>query len=118
MLVVALYRIVELSTTRILGWRYGTATVKKEDLYRKDTLERTLKADGIDVRSLPGFNGIDKLRCLNNAVKHEGKVTPALARFPNWTKGEDLGDCSGAIERFSGLVGPYVRALPDVAIPK
>jgi hypothetical protein len=90
---VALYRIVEINTKKIVRWRWSAAYIKAQDLYKTDRLRAVLKRElGADLKHLPGFATVDELRCANNAVKHEGKVSQALAAYPGWTVGEPACD--------------------------
>lgn len=63
----------------VLAGFTGTAGV-----YRwNDFLQRFKSAD-VDLTSLPGFHGAAECRMLNNALKHGGVVTPALAAMPTF----------------------------------
>jgi hypothetical protein len=117
LLLVALYRIVELTTVRVLGWRFGPDVVAKNQLYKANKLSAALKHQAIDVRGFPGFAQVDELRCLNNAIKHDGSVTADLAKYSGWVLGKPLGDCNAAIGRLSGSVGQYLDALVDAVVP-
>lgn len=57
--------------------------------YRWDGFLRAFESAGIDIRSLPGFETADECRLLNNALKHGGVVSPALAAKTTFRR--DLG---------------------------
>jgi len=119
LLIVAFYRVIELATSRALGFRWGTKEVRKRQLFRVERLQEIFLSDlGQDLTALPGYAGVDELRCINNAFKHEGCVTAALAKFSGWVEGQPLGNGNQALERLSGQAGLYIDALLEAVIPK
>ena len=54
---------------------------------------------------------VDELRCLNNAIKHERRVNSALAKFPGWKKGTELGDLESHYYRLQPLAKRYLEDL-------
>jgi hypothetical protein len=118
MLIVALYRIVELSTTRILGWRWELDLVKRRSLYKADRLNKALRKElGLRPEDLAGFAAIDELRCLNNAVKHEGQVDRKLVKY-GWKLGAELAGCSDAVARLHPSVIAYLSDLAEKVVPR
>ncbi len=77
--VVALYRVVELNTARILVYEFGPMVKKKASRVDgvKDLL---LKNIGLKLETVPHYRAVNELRLLNNAIKHEGKVTRNLSK--------------------------------------
>jgi len=118
MLGVATYRVVELTTVKILGWRWGPETVRRKELYKVDHLHAVLQTEmQADLSSVQDFSVADELRCLNNAIKHNGYVNAQLAAFPGWQLGEPIGDCGPTLERLSGPVGNYLSTLAQLIVP-
>lgn len=118
MAVVGLYKVAELGTNRILRWRWRSAVVKKQDLYKADRLKAWLMKElSLDVASLPGYSLVDELRQANNAVKHEAKVSAALAKFPGWTEGEPLGNLDALFARAKPAVPQLLGALAQAVVP-
>jgi hypothetical protein len=98
--VVALFKQVELHTKRVAKKNFPAIDAKA--LFSIDTFKQAVP---FNLEALPGFAAFDELRLLNNSVKHEGKVSPQLARaFPNWNVGAPL----------EGLGVVYLRLQPEV----
>ena len=107
---VGLYSVVELRTKSLL--RHHLAEAEVQEAFRIKELKRFYRrVTGKTLASVPGFRAVDELRCLNNAVKHDGSVSATLAAFPNWTLGRQLGDVSGAFDRLRKEVPRYLEAL-------
>ncbi len=109
--IVALYRVVELKTGRILRHRLGAAVAGKTFSIDRvgDLLNKQL---GIKIESVPHYRAIDELRLLNNCIKHEGRVSKQLAdRYSRWKQGAELSDLGAAYERLRPKVPAYVFRL-------
>jgi hypothetical protein len=118
---VALYRVVEINMKKILTWRWSAASIKAQKLYNADRLRAALRRElGVNIRQLPGFETIDELRCANNAVKHEGKVSQALAAHAGWTVGEPLNPDSlkPLLDRAQLVIPTFVHAFAEAVVPK
>lgn len=116
--IVALYRIVELKSSKILGWRWSEEDIKKMNLYKADNLAKALRGElGIDIKALPGFAAVDELRLLNNAIKHQGRVSAQLAKYPGWVQGEPLREFGAAYTRLAPSVPDYLKALAGHIFP-
>jgi hypothetical protein len=118
--IVSLYRVVELTTQRILGWRYKKPN-ELRGLYKFDAMKERLRKDlGLRLCSLAGYAEVNELRCLNNAIKHEGRVSKELGNAAplRWTKGDPLGDLSGHFDRFTAAIPPYIRVLAKQVVPR
>jgi len=107
LIIVALYRKVELTRKRLL--KHADPNLNDRELFIfkkvKEQLEKKV-AYGIKANQ-----AIDELRCLNNAIKHEGIVSEELSRFPDWIHGEELSDLDKAYERLSKDVRVYLKDL-------
>lgn len=74
--IVALYRVVELGTKQLLRWRYGNDARR---LYSIDRLQTVLANDfGTDITTVDRYHAMNETRLLNNAVKHDGRVSNYL----------------------------------------
>jgi hypothetical protein len=117
--IVSLYRVVELTTQKILRCQY----TRKEDrcrLYKFDAMKKRLKKDlSLNLSSLCGYAVVNELRCLTNAVKHEGRVSKELHNTApsRWTKGDALRDLSGHFDRFAAAIPRYILALAQGVVP-
>lgn len=105
--IVALYKQVELHTKRII--KRSIPNVDPRKFSNIDTLR---KAMPFVIDTLPHFQAFDELRLINNAIKHEGKVSPALgSAFPAWNVGDDLAGLGAAYQRLHPLVAAYVQSF-------
>lgn len=118
MAVVALYRIVELNTIKILHWRWKKEEVETKGLYKADRLRKELKSTlSCDIRQITGYRGVDELRVANNAVKHRGIVSRELAKYPGWVVGDALKDLEPFIQRVATDIPEYLAELASHVIP-
>jgi hypothetical protein len=116
MAIVALYRVVELETTRVLR-PYYPGKSKLKSLHKIDKVRERLKTDfGIELDLLPGYEHIRELLLLNNCIKHSGRVSPSLAEYPGWTEGQEVGHVGQTFERLSREVAPYLVGLHESII--
>ena len=105
--IVALHRVVELSTQRILMHKFGAAAGRKASYI--DALRKFLKGHDIDIERIPHYRAMNELRLLNNAIKHAGHVNPQLAaEYSRWTLGEELTQLGSAYDRLKRHVPSYV----------
>lgn len=108
--IIALYRIVELNSKSIV--KSALPNVDPKKFSRIDELSKLLAKElGVDLKQVPYFGSIDELRLVNNAIKHEGKVDEDLAKYPGWTKGDELVNIDAAFERLVKDVPKYIEAL-------
>ena len=105
--IVALFKQLELHTKRVAKKRFPAADPKQ--LFTFGALK---KAMPFDIEALHCFAAFNELRLINNAVKHEGKVSDELAStFPSWKLGEDLAALDAAYTRLQPEVTLYVQAF-------
>lgn len=109
--IVALHRVVEINTARMLAHEFGKAATKKASYIA--TLTDFLKREkGVSLSSIPYYRAIDELRLLNNAIKHAGRVTKELAdKYGRWREGEQLSGLDKAYDRFRPKVPVYIFRL-------
>lgn len=110
--IIALYRVVELTTGRMLAHEFGKAAEKKASDIAK-VLHLLKNEKGVDLASVPHYRTIDELRHLNNAIKHSGRVTKELAKYPRWKEGDQLTGLAEAYERLRPKVPPYIFRLAE-----
>jgi hypothetical protein len=106
--IVALYRVVEINTGRILAHKFGTAVRRNASNIR--TLRTFLmRQQGINIARIPHYRAMNELRLLNNAIKHAGRVTAELSNeYPRWRQGQELAQLGAAYERLKGRVPSYI----------
>lgn len=102
LIIVALYRKVELTTKRLL--KYADPALYGKKLSYIEEVKKQLKKKGTSYDKIKASQAIDELRCLNNAIKHEGIVNEKLS-------GEELSDLGKAYERLSKDVPVYLKDL-------
>lgn len=108
--VIALHRIVEHERSWLL--QYGVPRSGREDLHRFDVATKHAATTlGVDLSKIPGARAVDEIRWLNNAVKHNGIVTPQLAKFGRWKVDAELHDVTRAYERLRAAVSLNIVAL-------
>jgi hypothetical protein len=107
--IVALYKNVEISTKRAVTTTF--ADVSARSLFKIRDMKDALKRKGIDIEKLPSFPAFDELRCINNDVKHNGKVSSELAQYAGWMLGKDLEHLDIAYDRLAPGAASYVREL-------
>ena len=111
--IVALYRVVEINTARIVAYEFGpTFKTKASYIARLKKLLRERK--GIALDKVPHYEAINELRLLNNAIKHAGEVTEELANaYPRWHKGGRLTGLDKAYKRLRPKVPIYILRLAE-----
>ncbi|EGW21597.1 hypothetical protein [Methylobacter tundripaludum] len=109
--IVALYKQIELHTKRVAKRTFPT--LNERELFNIVSLNAALP---FDIEVLPQFTALDELRLINNAIKHEGLVSPDLAKkFPAWIAGEELKGLDKCYERLLPLVQDYLKAFVSIA---
>ena len=68
----------------------------------------------IDFNNIEGALGVDVLRCISNAIKHEGVVTKEMESCGGcWKRGQKLTGLGEEYERLAIEAEKYIRALVD-----
>ena len=106
LVILALYKKVEMSILNLFEIHYPNR--KSSDLYNLAERKRLLKINGHSLEGLKNHKSVDELRCLCNAIKHQGKVTDPLSKFSGWTKGEEISGLSDAYKRIVKDVPDYI----------
>ncbi len=104
--ILALHKKLEITTRKILLRFYPN--LKADDLYKIDYLKKHLP---FDITALKEYSSADELRCISNAIKHDGRTTKQLAKFPGWIQGQALANLDGAYNRLAPLVKNYITNL-------
>ncbi len=109
--IVALWRCVELFRKRTIAQALGPAQAKS--VYRHRDFSNALARLRISEPKVRCARSVDELRCINNAVKHEGRVGRELAACPRWKKrqGEELGNLRLHYARLRSLTERYIEDL-------
>ena len=109
--IVALYRQVELHTKRVATKNFSTADVDRLLNYSPSMTTRPF-----DITALPDFAAFNELRLINNAIKHQGKVSgPLSENFPKWVLDSEFRDIGAAYSRLMPLVKNYMYAFVSSA---
>jgi hypothetical protein len=75
--IVALHRVVEIHTSKILSHKFGAAAGRTASYIGR--LTSFLRQHSINVKHIPHYRAVNELRLLNTAIKHAGHVTVELA---------------------------------------
>lgn len=101
--IVALYRIVEINTGRILAHEFGKPAARAASSICR--LKKLLKAQkGIDLAQVPHYRAIEQLRLLNNEIKHADRL---------WYEVKNLKTLEKAYARLSPKVPAYIFRLAE-----
>lgn len=74
----------------------------------------TFSERGIDLKALTAYATVNELRLVNNAIKHSGKVSPRLLKFPAFAAGKEgtlLTSIQLPLQRYSDAVHQFVQHL-------
>ena len=106
--IIALYKKIELTRKRILKRSYSTLDERQLSYfnYLKDNVP-------FDITQIDGAIGVDELRLINNAIKHQGKVSTKLASYNSWIKGKELSGLGEAYKRLAPESEKYIASLVD-----
>lgn len=116
LLILSLYKKVEISILRIFERHYPNR--RSDKLYQFKERERLFKKNGSRLEDVTNHAAVDELRCICNAIKHQGKVTSALSIYPGWSKGDDLVGLKEAYTRLAGDVPTYLVNFERKIKPK
>jgi hypothetical protein len=107
--IVALYKKVEISSKRAI--ELALPQVDAKSLFQFKKMKKALASVGIKLNKLPSYQALDELRCLNNAVKHSGKVSAELAKHGGWKLNAPLVQLEPVYRRLAPKVASYVSEL-------
>jgi hypothetical protein len=106
--IVALYRVVEINTGRILAHKFGAAA-RRNASYIKALRAFLMQQQGINIERIPHYRAVNELRLLNNVIKHAGHVTAELGNeYPRWKQDKELAGLGAAYERLKVRVPSYI----------
>lgn len=83
-----------------------------------DKLCKYLHKHGIEIESLPHYQAVNELRCLNHDIRHGGGVGKKLAAFAGWDKGDDVRHLDAAYTRLAPLCANFIKALIEALIER
>ena len=109
--IIGLWRCVELYRKAAIKHALGPSAVQDVFVHRK--FQEKLRSQGIEESQICCAEHVDELRCLNNAIKHERRVSDELAKFPKWKAKEDdeLSDLEHHYSRWRPLAEQYLEDL-------
>ncbi len=109
--VVALWRCVELFRKRLTAKVIGPPEAGK--IFQRKDFCLALNKLGILESNLHCSKSVNELRCINNAVKHDGYVGEMLAALHRWKQrsGEEIGDLRPHYVRLRPLTERYMNDL-------
>jgi hypothetical protein len=105
--IVALHRVVEINTGKILTHRFGATSGSNASYIGR--LSKFLREHGINIKRIPHYRAVNELRLLDNAIKHARHVTTELANeYPRWKRGQELDGLEATYERLKRHVPSYI----------
>lgn len=112
--ILALYKKIEITRKRILmrelSGRWGIELSERE----LSDINYINKKIPINLDNIEGAFGVDALRCISNAIKHEGVVTKEMELCGGcWQRGQKLTGLGQEYERLAIEAEKYIRALID-----
>jgi len=117
LVIVALYKTVEIAIKKMAD-RSGLFTAQElHNFFRVNSLRSSFRRHVADLRTLPGFDSYDELRCINNSVKHSGKASSELANY-GWVQGDELENLWPDYIRLKPGVRQFVEELASKIIDK
>lgn len=109
--VVALYKQVELHTKQVVKRNFPS--IDEKALFNFAKLKAALP---FKMGKLKNYAAVNELRLVNNAIKHEGRVSKELAKsYPSWKAGEKLDGLESAFARLSPFVLRFVDEFVTAA---
>ena len=115
LLIIALYRLVELHTKDVIKWHF--TSIDTSGFYNVKIMEKILLSKGIKLNSIKSYAEFDELRALNNAIKHNGVASDELKIY-GWVVGESLDNLSEVFERLVPKINEYIDELACKIINK
>lgn len=109
--IVMLWRCIELSRRRLIANALGARMAR--GVFRHANFCQALSMVRISEAKLRCARSVEELRCLNNAVKHEGLVGAELATHARWKGrlGQELGNLRPHFDRLRPLAERYINNL-------
>ena len=109
--IIGLWRCVELYRKAAIEHALGPSAVQGVFVHKK--FQKKLRSQGIEESQICCAEHVDELRCLNNAIKHERRVSDELAKFPRWKdkEGKELGDLKRHYVRLRPRAKRYLEDL-------
>jgi hypothetical protein len=89
--------------------------VDAQQLFRWDDFKKVLRKAGIRLSEVADYKTVNELRCLNNAIKHSGKVDKKLADA-GWGKLGGAIDEDECDREFDTFVSGSVQFLADLRL--
>ena len=112
--VVAAYRVLELNAKRLTRWLDKTYSH-----FTWPSFARLLRAKTkVDLMSLDHAHAANEPRLLNNAIKHDGKVTKELSKYPDWKTGSRVHPLGESFERLAPVVPLFITDLAHAVLPR
>ena len=107
---VGLYKLIEIERKNIL--KFYCKKINNKDLNNYKCLECILPFSMVSIEK---YNAVNEIRLINNAIKHEGKITEILIKkYPHWKKLHGIVNNNEILNLiFDELDEAYIRLRPD-----
>ncbi len=118
MQIIALFKMIEVSLKEMCKISEQFTEKQLNSLYRHSELKKLLSAKICDIELLQGYSEFNELRCINNCLKHSGKVDAELARFRGWKEKESLRNVGTHYERLKHDCTRFVTEVRNQILAK
>jgi len=107
--ILGLWRCVEMNRKRAVRIAFGDKASKS--VFRNKDFKKQLLSINIKEERIRCARSVDELRCLNNAIKHEQRVSVELSGFHRWKKKQfkELGELRSHYSRLRPLTERYLE---------
>ena len=104
--IVALYKKVEISTKKAVKISFPKIDIRA--LHKIKEMKATLKKVGVNIEGFYAYEFMDETRCINNDIKHSGRVGKELSKYPGWKLNDPLMNLDKAYQRLAPGCEQYV----------
>jgi hypothetical protein len=118
MQIIALYKTVEIAIKRMLKASDLFTEKQLESFFRISKLKKQIKNKVCDLTTLQGYGEYDELRCINNCIKHSGKVNKELSVYSGWYEGDPINEFHPTYQRLKSNVKSFVSELKNSLVAK
>lgn len=88
MKIIYIYKNFEIDIKRLLGATYH---IKTRELYKWDSIKEFLKTKNLQLTAIKGYQEVNQLREVNNAIKHStGKISEIIRKIPEFKEEKRL----------------------------
>lgn len=118
MQIVALYKTVEIAIKDMLNYSNLFTDKQIASFYMISKLKSEVGKKIKPLDQIKSFEAFDELRCVNNCIKHSGRVNKELSKYKGWSEGSEISDLNSVYEKLKYDVRSFVFDLRDEILNK